>query len=247
MAAQVGPSGLDYAFQPSLFGNKVSLWTAQGNSTTVSVINFGNTAAGTATARTVATTSFFNSLRRLGYVSGAGAGSSAGTRHALAQFWRGDSAGRGGFLYVARFGISQTQTGYRWFVGLWATTTAIGNVNPSTLTNLVGVGMDTGDTTIQVMFNDGAGTATKVNTGFARPTAVTEVYEVRIFCAPNGSTVYFSIENLDPASPALFETSTAADVPSTTTLLSPQIWINNSAVAAAVAIDVISQYAETDV
>ena len=125
MASQVGPSGVDYTFQPSLLGNKIGWWTATGNGTVVSAINLNNTITGTATTRNVATTSFFTSLRRIGYVSATSAGSSAGTRHGAAQFWRGNANGLGGFLYVARFGISQTQTNYRLFVGLSATTTGL--------------------------------------------------------------------------------------------------------------------------
>lgn len=244
MVAQIGPSGVSYTMQPSLWGNKVGWWSASGNGTTVSAIGINNTTTGTATARNVATNTFAASLRQVAYVSAAIAGSSAGTRHGAAQFYTGDAAGRGGFFYVTRFVIDTVQAGMRWFVGLLNGTVAVGNVNPSTLLNMVGFGIDAGQTTVRFMSNDGAGAATATDMGASFPaTTAGVVYEVRIFCPPNG-TISYSIERLDSA--ALAEGAASADVPGSATLLSPQIWVNNGATAAAVAISVVTQYIETD-
>lgn len=245
MAGQVGPSGVDYAFQPFLAANKVSLWTANGNGTTVSLVGFNNTVTGTATARNVATTDFASSLRRVAFVSATTAGSSAGTRHNALQFWRGNAAGRGGFLYVARFVVDTVVTDMRWFVGLSGSAAVIGNVNPSTLTNILGFGIDSGQTTVRFFNNDGTGAATATDLGASFPaTTANVVYEARLFCAPNGAEVFYSLERLDSA--ALVEGSVTTDIPANTTLLSPQIWVNNGTTAAAVALAVVSQYIETD-
>jgi len=245
MAAQVGPTGADYSFQPALFGPKVGWLDPLGNVTTISAVGLGSTATGTATARTVATASFLASLRRLGYVSAATAGSSCGVRNAALQFWRGDAAGRGGFFFVTRFGVAQVQTGMRWFCGLYGTAAVIGNVNPSTLFNIVGFGIDASQTTVRFFNNDGAGTATATDLGVSFPaTTANVVYEARIYCAPNGGTVFYSLERLDSA--AFTEGSVNTDIPANTTLLSPQLWMNNGATAAAVAVDLIGQYIETD-
>lgn len=148
-AAQVAPNGSDYAFQPSIWANKISWWSAQGNGTTVSVLNFGNNATGTATTRNVATTNLFTSMRRLGYVSGGSAGNSAGTRHGIQQFFLGNAAGVGGFFYVARFGMSSAANvaTQRSFVGLIGSTAVIGNVEPSSVVNSVGFCVDSVDST----------------------------------------------------------------------------------------------------
>lgn len=245
MAAQIGPSGVDYSFQPFLGANKIGLWMPNGNGTTVGLLGLGNSTTGTATARNVATTSLATSLRRVAYVSATTAGSSAGTRHGAAQFYRGNAAGRAGFLYVARFVIDTVQSGMRWFVGLLNATAVIGNVNPSTLTNMVGFGIDASQTTVRFFNNDGSGTATATDLGANFPATTADVvYEIRIFSAPNGSDIFYSIERLDVAQ--LAEGSVSTDIPTNTTLLSPQMWINNGATAAAVAISVISQYTETD-
>lgn len=244
MLSQIGPSGgADYAFQPFFGQNKIFLWTAQGNGTTVAALGLGVANTGTATARTVAVTNLSTSLRRLGFVSGA-AGTSCGTRHGLLQFYRGDAAGRGGFMYVTRFVIAAVGASLRWFVGFYGTAAAILNVDPSTLPNIVGFGIDAGQTTVRFFNNDGGGAATATDLGASFPaTTATVVYEARIFCAPNGGTIFYSLQRLDSA--ALVEGSAAADIPANTVLLAPQIWMNSPA-AAAVAIDVVSQYIETD-
>jgi len=245
MASQIGASGAGYSFQPSLFLRKMSLWSAQGNGTTVSVIGFGVSNTGTATLRNVATTNFATMLRRVAFVSAATAGASCGTRHGLLQFYRGDAAGRGGFFYVARFVIDTVLANMRWFVGLSATAAALANANPSTLFDLFGFSIDSGQTTVRFINNDTAGTATVVDLGASFPaTTAGVVYEIRLYCPPNGATIYYSIERLDTA--AFVEGSVAADIPANTTLLAPQIWMNNGAAgAAAVAVAVETQYIET--
>ena len=129
-----------------------------GNTTTVSLLGFNNNTIGTVTARNVATTSFFTSLRRIGFVSSSLLGSSAGTYHGAQQFWRGNAAGLGGFYYVARFGMSSASTvsTQRSFVGLVASTSSLSNVDPSTNTNIIGFGVDSVDSTWSFMIN-GAG------------------------------------------------------------------------------------------
>lgn len=245
MASQVGPSGIPYSFQPALFASKITLWTAQGNGTSVSTINFGTSNTGNATARNVATTNFATSLRRLAFVSTTGSGSSSGTRHNLLQFYRGDAAGRGGFFYVARFVVDTISAGARWFVGLYGSAAAIGNANPSSLANTLGFGIDASHTTVRWFYNDGSGTASSSDMGASFPAKTANVvYEIRIFCPPNGSTIYYSIERLDSA--AFAEGSVTTDIPAATQLLSPQIWANNGVDNSAVALAVVSQYLETD-
>ncbi len=225
--------------------SKTGYWTASGNGTVVTLVAFGNTATGTATARNVAVTNLSASLRKLAYASSAVAGNSAGTRNGVLQFWRGDAAGRGGFTYVTRFVVDTVAAGMRWFVGMYGGAGVIGNVNPSTLLNIVGFGIDAGQTTARFFNNDGAGAATAVDLGASFPATTADVvYEARVFCAPNGTAVGYSLERLDSA--ALAEGSVSADLPASATLLSPQMWINNGATAAAVALAVVSQYIETD-
>lgn len=202
------------------------------------------TTLATATARTPASTNLLSSLRRVGQVSATTAGSSAGYRGNTAFIWRGNAAGLGGFHCVFRFGIAQVQTDMRWFVGLYDAAN-IGNVNPSSLVNMVGVGIDSGQTTVRMFRNDGSGTATAVDLGASFPaTTANVVYELRLYCAPNGGEVFYSLERLDSA--AFTEGSVTTDLFADTSFRTPHFWINNGTTAAAVALDMIGGYFEAD-
>lgn len=78
-----------------------------------------------------------------------------------------------GFNFRRRWGMATgaTVATRRGFCGLRASVAAPTDVNPSTLTNIVGVGFDAADSNLQIMHNDATGAATKVNTGIPRPSA----------------------------------------------------------------------------
>lgn len=248
MLAVIGKSGLDYTLQPHIGRNKIMLWQANGNSTNSTIIGNAVSATGTTTTRNVATTNLFNSMRRLGYVSTTNAGNSAGLRTTALQFWRGNASDRGGFHFICRFGISDASavaTG-RTFVGLTSTTTAIGNVNPSTLLNSIGIGNDDTDTNMQIIYNDGVGTASKINLGASFPanTRSTDMFEVVFFSPPNGSAVYYQVTNLTTG--VSTEGTLTTDIPASTQLLALQAWRNNGTTALAVGLDIVNIYCETD-
>lgn len=248
MLAVIGKSGIDYTTQPHIGRNKILLWQGNGNSTASTVIGGALTANGTATTRNVATTNLFTSMRRLGYVSANTAGSSSGLRTASLQFWRGKTNDHGGFHFICRFGISDASavaTG-RMFIGLTSTTGAIANVNPSTLLNIIGVGADDTDTNLQIMRNDGVGTATKIDLGSSFPanTRNTDIYELVLFSPSNGSAVYYQVTNL--ATNTITEGTLSSDIPASTQLLAVQAWRNNGITALAVGLDLVNIYIETD-
>lgn len=250
--AYIGPSGIDVSVQAFLGANKVGYWGAQGNSATafntaapgIMLFNFGHAATGTATARAVATTNLFTSTRRLGFLSSGTAGNSAGTRYNALQFWTGNAAGLGGFEYVARFGISQVNATTRLFVGMSTSSAVITNGEPMNNAALRGFGANMSQTTMRVW--SGGGTAVDLGANFPVNTQNADLYEVRIFCPPNtGSAgdIHWSVARLNTGhySEGVFDS-----LYKPSGLLSPQIWINNGTTASAVAIDVISQYIETD-
>ena len=250
LPAIVGPSGLSTSLQPHFGRNKMGSWLPIGNATTVPLANgiAAPTATGTATTRNVATTNIVTQQRRLGYVSGTPAGNLAGFRNAAAQFFRGNGPGLGGFHLIIRFANSDAATvaGARGFVGLWATTTAPTNVDPSTLVNIIGVGSDAAEANLSIMHNDGAGVATKIalGAGFPARTLSTDAYELILFCGPNEATVRYRIENL--VSGVATSGTISTDLPASTTLLGIQGWTNNGATGLAVGIDLINCYIETD-
>lgn len=248
MASYMPPAGRSTALQPYIAQAKILHISALGNTTSFSTIGGPAPQINTATQRNVATTNLFVSTRRVGTVSAATAGSSCGLRTIPLQWWLGNGAGLGGFRAVFRWGCSDAATvsGARSLVGMVSITTQIGNVNPSTLTNFVGVGTDAGDTNYSIMTNDGSGTATKTSLGanFPDHTLSTDLYELVLFSAANSGTIQYEMTRLNTGDVATGSITT--DIPSTTTLLTPQIWRNNGATALAVAQDVVQFYIESD-
>jgi hypothetical protein len=255
MLKQLGPSGIATALQPILARNKVGYWASPGNNTTLPGV-FGYTApttTGTATTRSVAITSFFTRMRRMSYASAATAGSLAYQYVSVAQVTIGDGSGNGGFYKICRFGISDTAavSGARMFCGVSSTTSAPTNVEPSTLTNSIGVGHGASDTTMHIYYG-GSSAQTPIDLGsnFPSNTRSTDVYELALFAPTNSSnTVYYEVTRLNTGNVATGTlTGTAGTVlPSSTTLLSYQrIWRCNNTTALAVAYDIMSDYIETD-
>lgn len=250
-AAQIDPDGKVSEVQAAFHEPKVGYWTAPGNGANPTSIGTSGSITGTFTTRNVATSSFFESIRRGGFVSATSAGSSAGARHAYIQFYHSTTTyPNSGYFFVARFGISQTQPTYRWWVGMTATA-VLSNAEPSTIQNAIGIGQDSTDSNIQFMTNVTT-TATKIDLGssWPRPTANTEFYEFRLLGYGSDSTPvrYWSLEKLNPSDNRVIEgnTSGVSNQPLGSTLVSPQLWINNNDQAAAVAMDISMYYIETD-
>jgi hypothetical protein len=254
MWSQLGPSGVGYSFQPSLFSNKVGWWNPPGNATTVpGILGIAAlTATGTVTGRNVATTNLFTRIRRLSLVSGATAGQLCGYRNTVAQFTVGDSTTLGGFFYVVRFGIADATNvaGARMFIGLRNITTAGTNVEPSTITNCIGVGHGASNTNLFIYYG-GSAAQTPINLGanFPTNTQSTDMYELTLFSWPSSNNeVGYRVERLntgDVASGTLTGTAGVA-LPASTTLLRNNDFRTNNATATAVAIDYASIYFETD-
>jgi hypothetical protein len=257
MVAQVGPTGLDTSLQPLLARNKIGYWCPPGNATTVPGV-FGITALtanGTATTRSVATTSLATRMRRIGYPSSGTAGTFAGARLGVAQFSCGSGSNDGsGFMIIERWVESDPApvTGRRAFHGVTATTGAFTNVEVNTLLNAVGVMQLSTDATQWYWYSAGSsanGINVAVGTGIGAPGGnSTTAWELAIF-APNGTanTYYLELTNITTGTKAFRTINGAATVcPQSTTLLSYNSWATNNATALAVGIDLCSLYIETD-
>lgn len=218
------------------------------NTATPSAFGLTMSAVGTNTARTISASPLFLSSVRVGNVSAATAGSAAGWRSSSGHVLRGGAAGLGGFYRVCRFGVAAFTSDSRGFIG-FAPTGVIGNVDPSTLASIIGVGWDSADSNLQILSNDATGLATKIDLGanFPAKTASTDLYEVRLWCAPNASSVSWSVERLNTGNFASGTITASGDLPAATAPLADQIWINNGATASAVGIDLVALYVETPV
>jgi hypothetical protein len=252
MPAFIGPLGLDSTLQVNMARNKVLLWSAAGNSTTVTAIGAGTlSVTGTATVATAATTNLYTYQKKVEYlVTTAAITAIAGWRSTQAQ-WTigGSSAELGGFHYIARFGCATgvATTTNRCFVGMTSATTAPTDVQPSSLTNMCGVGWDAADTNIQFMYG-GSGAATKVNLGASFPVPTvdrTKTYEIAIF-SPPGVTQSISYEITELGTSNVATGTITTNLPTNTTLLTTRGWMSVGGTSSVIGISLISVYIESD-
>lgn len=218
-------------------------WLPRPGAATLDVVGLSVTTTGTLNLTTPASGGLFPQSARVKYTSAGTAGASAGVNGAAAPYWRGNAADLGGF-YVRMVGAIETfQATSRMFMGLYASTTAIGNVNPSTLLNMVGVGFDSGQTTLRLLTNDGTGAATAVDLGANFPTtAGWDMYELILSAEPNGSEIRYRVERLNSGHVA--EGTITTDMPASTSFMAPHLWYNNGTTAAAVEVALLGFYGE---
>jgi hypothetical protein len=250
MPAFLGPIGLESPLQSSLALKRVMRANPTGNGTVVATEGMNYVAVGTATSRGVDTSNLFRRMRRIGYVSAASAGSLAGARHQLPQLTTGTGSGLGGFFAVIRFGFSAVVSDMRAFVGAWNVGSAPTDVEPSTLTNCIGVGRGAADSTLSLFYGGSAAqTPIPLGANFPANTAIVDAYELALFAPPDvAQTVHWQVTRLNTGHVASGTLSGGAAVlPADNVLLTPfQAWVSNNTTAAQVAIDFMSFYAETD-
>ena len=159
---------------------------------------------GAVSGHTPALTSKFASIAWSVRTSTAATNSEAGAVDTVSQPWLcvSSTAQMCGFRATWLFGISDAvlNTSARTLCGFHtAVQPVIDTAEPSALTDVLGVGHDSGDTTLQVMHNDGTGSATKINLGanFPTNTVSTDAYRVS-FTAEAGSTdIAYLVERLN--------------------------------------------------
>lgn len=237
MLGQQDVSGDSYRYQPSVYDYTERYMQALGGNT-ATVYNLGITSAVTGSSASVAlgTGSYFAQVNRLAINAAASSGASATNRSNGLIVYRGNASGRGGFHFMSRGGVGSAASNatLRWWTGLYGTNSTIGNVEPDTLVNMVGFGINAGETTVHFYTNDGSGTASRTDLGASFPanTLSTDMYTFEIWCAPNASTIYWRAlrENTGDVTSG----SVSSDLPSNTVFMHPQIWINTGTTATAV-------------
>lgn len=245
--AWVNSAGKQYLGQPMLAGKRFVSTTALAGSAGRSDYGITNTTEGTSNAFTPTYADLVSSMVKNNISSGATAGSSASLRYVWLYLARGNAAGAGGFTvrFLWQPNDAAPVAGARCFVGLVGQTGAIGNVNPSTLTNIIGVGADSGDTNLSIMHNDGAGTATKTSLGASFPQSNTsKIYELILHAEPNATVVHYQVREL--GSGAIARGSISSELPAGNQGLTHHFWRNNGATGLAVRFGFGYVYAERD-
>jgi len=198
---------------------------------------------GTLTNPAPTNATLITSFYRSHYLGAAGAGNSAAVRTQTLLVTRGATGVQGGFKLIWTVGTSTALAQQRAFWGLTGATTVIGNVNPSTLTDIVGVGYDSAETVLALLYNDGAGAATKTPLSASFPVDNSTLYRIEIKCAANASDMTITVTNL--ATGASTSAVISSNLPTNTVWLAPQAWANNGTTATAVQLDMVAGYLET--
>ena len=191
----------------------------QPNSSTLSSFGFAAPAVtGTPAGGTISSATKWQSYPRVNYGVGAATNAVAGNREPSGQF----ASRFAGFKMRYRMGPSTgaTASTHRFFLGLRNVFGAPTDVNPSTYTDIIGLGYDAADTQVQIMHNDGSGTATKVALGgsFPKPsTADSAIYDLVLECAPGSGTVSYTVTEVIGGATASGTITT--DLPASTTLM----------------------------
>lgn len=222
--------GRFYAWLPIVGGTTASLigWPAQsvnGTSTTAAI--------GSGNRRT-------NAQRMEFLVTAASTSACAHFRIAQAGFGvNGSAAWEGGFrgLMHGAPATGCANASHRFFMGL-GDSLAMSDVDPSSQTQVVGIGYDSADANLQFMHNDASGTCTKIDLGasFAKPTTDRSVwYRLRLY-APPGTTrlLCYEVTNLETGAVAVGAVTT--NLPPASSYVTPKAYGSVGGVSSVVGI-----------
>jgi hypothetical protein len=239
------PSGRDFPLQPHFGVNRIANWSPSVT-TTITTEGLPITSVGTVSHPTLAATNLAASMRRWRLTSAAVVDSAAEQRSAGWACWRGNAAGLGGWTFVTRISLTTLQATGMGFFGLYGSTAALATTLAlAAAINCIGIGFQRGThTRWQLVANDGTGAPTLTDMGASFAIATGGVLTLFIAAPPNGSSVWVRV--VDEVSGAVFEQEITTDLPANTQFLSPRLFMNNGATAAAVAYDCSGVYVETD-
>jgi hypothetical protein len=204
-----GPAYIPAGLMKSIGRARVQ-WNAFQNTATSQVYGIPATvnASGTYANGTLSLTNYFTSGMRGTRVSSAALNNAASIWGASgSEAMRGAALNAGGFVHELIFGWEALNSDSRLGAFLKTTTGAIGgSIEPSSLTNVIGIGCDSTDTNLQIMHNDSIASCIKIDTGWARPTVSVDVYYMAVWCTPSAASVSYFVQRLD--SPATYLSGT---------------------------------------
>lgn len=195
---------------------------------------------GTTTVPALTTADVSNSIYKVQYVTPNGTNQICYVLLNTLLIAIGPSASIGGFRWRARAGGNSTVTNQRAYFGLRGVTTNPTSVEPSSQTNIIGFGYDSGSTNLFVMHNDGAGAATTIDLGSNFPVAAGELYDFELTCAPGGGTVDYSIRRLNTGDTLSGTLST--NLPATSQFLSGALWVATAGTAGIAQLWFVNQF-----
>lgn len=252
----VGPAGIDSMVQAHIGQDKVGMWLTAGQVVGATPVGWGiatPTMVGTATARAWASTSLFTRMRRIGYVSANTAGSMVAIYSTAGQWSVGNGSGQGGFFMVMRFGRNDTTlVGVsRFFFGMSSTVAAPTNVDPTTMTNTIGLAIAASGSNLLLVYG-GSAAQTPIDLGanFPAQTVGTDMYELILFASPGkNNEVGYKVTRLNTGHVAegiLTAATPGTQLPANTTALAPRMWGTNNSTTGYPGFDFASMYISSD-
>jgi hypothetical protein len=157
-------------------------------STTPNVAGFFVSSAGTVTAKALSNTNAYTKTTILEYLTTASTTAKVYCENTIATgaYLRPNTSTTWAITAGPASGLSNPTRRFALGIGQ-ANVTA--DVDPSTITNGILLGYGSADTNVQIMYNDGSGTASKIDTGWAKPTTDrTNVYTLRLWTNDVGVT-----------------------------------------------------------
>jgi hypothetical protein len=237
----VKSSGTDYAtawrFATHLPRLQLGYWPTSGTGNTG--IGTVWTVVGTATTPALGSASVWDGTPRTRLSTTSATGQSASVRSAL-KLMPGSFTSMPGFRLRAEFGLNAMIASHRCFVGLQGSASAIGSVEPETITSSIAFVARSTDTQYQLMSRR-AGTTdfAPLGANFAVGSLTNVPLELLIAHAPNSATYEWRVTRLDTGA-AESGTVTTANSPGPNTQLACHAWINTASSSTAAVIELAS-------
>lgn len=246
MPKWLGPSGVDTPVQPFLGMNSCRC-TTTGTGTTTALVctsyGSGFTAGGTGTityAQTVPATGSLKSRTRLSSLSAAAvAGNLSYVKSTTLECAR-----ETGFFLVLRFSLDTTASGNRGFFGLWASATALTNIDVvAAVTAKIGLAFNLNTGNWMLSYANGS-SVTSADLGASFPLDTTSLMELVLFSAPSGSVISYRVTNMSTGAATSGDLS--LNIPGNTTYLAWHMFMTNNLTAGIVKWSFKGSYLETD-
>lgn len=246
----VGPSGVDFPLQPHIGFNNIAAWRGGNGATATSLSVVGSmpytiVASATQTPNP-AVGSILSQTLRSRYLTSAAAGNIVSVRANTARVALGNAPNIGGFHYGVRFALAAMNAAQRFFIGLWS-----GAANPTNLdwttdtaTGRIGIVANSATGNWRLAHNAQGAAPTLIDLGATMPINSTDLMEMVLFARPNATGVSYRVRNLSTGAQVTGTIST--NLPANTQFLGPFMALSNNTAAAAVSVDFVSAYLETD-
>lgn len=230
----LGSENAAYLMGPALYSPKVIFWQeAPGGNTGNIIGSLAAVGAGTFAAALPTTTNLYTIVKRGTWKTVVTtANQTVGIRMNELGIFLGGSIGQGGFFTHCIFGLEAWTAGNRMFIGLTTSNTPVAG-QPSAMTNMVGLGIDAGDTAFTFMHN-AAGAATKDAIAGQPALAANQGYAFWMYNPPNSTFVFYRLDNLNTAA-NIIESVTSTNIPVAATMLQFAATAGNAANAGAAA------------